>query len=294
MWSLPADLCIVDWLDHIDCAFDAITDEALDAGGADLLRNYDVVITGSHPEYVTRREIEAIETFTAEGGRLMTLGGNCFFATVSFDPEQAHLLELRRADGGTRPHQTPFGSRRHATSGEMAGLWRNKGLPPQRITGLGFAAQGFDRSTYYQRLKDSFNPIARFVFEHIGADERLGDFGIMGGGAAGAEVDCYDPSLGSPPGALVLATSGPLSDGYLLVAEEVYESIPGIGGTEQAYVRADIVLCPLAGGGAMFSVGSIAYTAALSHDGYDNNIARMTTNVLWRFLDPTPLDANLS
>jgi N,N-dimethylformamidase len=290
VWSLPADLCIVNWLDHIDCPFDAITDEALDAGGAAMLQDYDVLITGSHPEYVTRNELAAIEAFTANGGRLMTLGGNCFFATVSFDPEGSHLLELRRADSGTRPHQTPIGSRRHATSGEMAGLWRNKGLAPQRITGLGFIAQGFDRSTYYERLEDSFHPLAQFVFEGIDPDERLGDFGFMGGGAAGAEIDCYDPNLGSPPDTLVLATSGPFSDGYLLAAEEIYESIPGIGGTEQASVRADIVLCPLASGGGMFSVGSIAYTAALSHNGYANNIARMTGNVLRRFLDPAPLN----
>lgn len=294
VWSLPADLCIVDWLDHVGCPFDAITDEALDAGGADMLRDYDVLITGSHPEYVTRNEIAAIEAFTATGGRLMTLGGNCFYATVSFDPDGSHLLELRRTDGGTRPHQTPFGSRRHATSGEMAGLWRNKGLAPQRITGLGFSAQGFDRSTYYERLEDSFHPLAQFVFEGIDPDERLGDFGFMGGGAAGSEIDCYDPNLGSPPDTLVLATSGPFSDGYLLAAEEVYESIPGIGGTEQAYVRADIVLCPFTGGGGVFSVGSIAYTGSLSHNDYDNNIARMTANVLRRFLDPTPLDATLS
>ncbi|MNG19144.1 N,N-dimethylformamidase beta subunit [compost metagenome] len=112
----------------------------------------------------------------------------------------------------------------------------------------------------------------------------------MGGGAAGAEIDRYDPSLGAPPGALVLATSGPLSDAYLLAAEDVYESIPGIGGTEQSRVRADIVLCPLPGGGGVFSVGSIAYTGSLSHNRYDNNVARLTGNVLKRFLHPEALD----
>ena len=69
---------------------------------------------------------------------------------------------------------------------------------------------------------------------------------------------------------------GHLSDAYLLAAEEVYESIPGIGATEQPGVRSDIVYCPLEGGGGFFSVGSIAYTASLSHNNYDNNIAKMT------------------
>ena len=41
-------------------------------------------------------------------------------------------------------------------------------------------------------------------------------------------------------------------------------------------------------GGAVFSVGSIAWAGSLSHDGYDNNVSRVTANVLRRFDDPTP------
>jgi len=289
VWGLPADLCIAHWLETEGIEFDALTDQDLDREGAGLLEGYDVVITGAHPEYVTRGEIEALDQFTAGGGRLMYLGGNGFFATVSFDPEQRHLMELRRSDGGTRPHQSAYGDQRHATSGERAGLWRNKGLPPQRLLGVGFVAQGFDRGTHYVRLQDSFDPRVRFAFEGIGDHELLGDFGIMGGGAAGAEIDCFQPVLGSSSQALVLATSAPMSDAYLLAAEEVFEMLPGLGGTEQVSVRSDIVLTALESGGAVFSVGSIAYTAALSHAGYDNNIARLTGNVLRRLLLPEPL-----
>jgi N,N-dimethylformamidase len=38
----------------------------------------------------------------------------------------------------------------------------------------------------------------------------------------------------------------------------------------------------------VFSTGSIAYAGSLSANGYDNNIARLTTNVLRRFADPAP------
>jgi N,N-dimethylformamidase len=37
-------------------------------------------------------------------------------------------------------------------------------------------------------------------------------------------------------------------------------------------------------------VGSIAYTGSLSHNRYDNNVARLTGNVLKRFLHPEALD----
>lgn len=133
--------------------------------------------------------------------------------------------------------------------------------------------------------------MATFVFDGIESDELIGGFGIMGGGAAGAEIDCYDPSLGTAPGALLLATSGPFSDGYLLAAEEVYETLPGLGGTENPRVRADIVLCPIEGGGAYFSVGSIAFSGSLSYNAYNNNVARMTGNVLHRFLRKEPIDS---
>ena len=41
-------------------------------------------------------------------------------------------------------------------------------------------------------------------------------------------------------------------------------------------------------GGAVFSTGSIAWAGALSHNSYDNNVARITGNVLRRFIDDTP------
>lgn len=288
-WGLAADLSIVHWLETTGCQFDAITDEDLDREGFPLISDYKVVITGSHPEYTTRTEYDALEGFTAGGGRLMYLGGNGFYATTSYDPDNPHVVEIRRADGGTRPHQTEFAERRHQTSGESAGLWRNKGKAPERLVGVGMSAQGFDRCTYYERLEDSFDPRAAFVFEGVGPEERLGDFGIIGGGAAGSEIDFFNPALGVPPDTLVLATSGPLSDTYLLVAEELYEQLPGLGGTEHPSVRSDVVYGALPGGGGFFSVGSIAWTGSLSHCGYNNNIARITTNVLRRFRDPLPL-----
>ena len=44
------------------------------------------------------------------------------------------------------------------------------------------------------------------------------------------------------------------------------------------------------GGGAVFSAGSIAWSGSLSHNGYDNNVSRISENVLRRFLDDTPFN----
>ncbi len=53
-------------------------------------------------------------------------------------------------------------------------------------------------------------------------------------------------------------------------------------------VRADIVFFETPKGGAVVSVGSIAWAASLAHDDYDNNVARLSANVLKRFLSDAP------
>ena len=59
-------------------------------------------------------------------------------------------------------------------------------------------AQGVRRAS-----KDSR---ASFIFEGVD-EEIIGDFGLIGGGAAGLELDRADRMLGTPPNALVLASS---------------------------------------------------------------------------------------
>jgi N,N-dimethylformamidase len=49
------------------------------------------------------------------------------------------------------------------------------------------------------------------------------------------------------------------------------------------------VIAKIAGGGAVFSTGSIAWCGSLSHNNYDNNVSRITANVLERFMDDEPL-----
>ncbi len=54
--------------------------------------------------------------------------------------------------------------------------------------------------------------------------------------------------------------------------------------------RLDVVLFERAGGGAVFSVGSIAWSTAMTHKGGDNDVSRITANVLDRFRDePGPV-----
>jgi N,N-dimethylformamidase len=282
-----ADLNLIGWLERFGHAYDVITDEDLAREGQELLSRYRVVLTGSHPEYVTASMQAAVREYLETGGRLMYLGGNGFYWVTSIVPEHSHTIELRRGTTGTRAWESMPGEEYHSTTGELGGLWRRRGLAPQRTLGVGFAAQGWGGASGYVRLPDSFDPRAAFIFDDIGDEEIIGDFGLALGGAAGDEIDRFDRRLGSPAHALVLATSaGRHSDYYQVTAEDVPITLPGQGGTQSPLVRADMVFFETAAGGAVFSVGSINWLSSLAADGFANNVARITGNVLRRFLDP--------
>jgi N,N-dimethylformamidase len=285
------DLYLVGFLERVlDGQYDVITDEDLHRDGVDLLARYSVVLTGSHPEYYTPAMLDGVQQYLERGGRLMYLGGNGFYWVTTIDPERPHVIEVRRGVQGTRAWESLPGELYHSTTGEPGGLWRMRGRGPQRTVGVGFAAQGWGGAASYRRLPASFDPRVAFIFEGIAADEVIGDFGFVLGGAAGDEIDRFDLDLGSPAHALVLATSaGQHSDYYQVTAEDVPIMVPGQGGTESPKVRADMVLFDTPNGGAVFSVGSINWLGSLGWQDYNNNVARVTANVLKRFCDRTAI-----
>jgi N,N-dimethylformamidase len=286
-WNFNLDLFIVDWLEHLGVDYDVVTEEDLHCEGLDLLRPYGVVLTGSHPEYDSLAMLEALDGYLRQGGRLMYMGGNGFYWRIAHHPTRRGVLEVRRAEGGVRAWDALPGEAYHSFTGEYGGLWRRQGRAPQKLAGVGFISQGFDKCSYYRRTPASFDPRVAFMFEGI-EDEILGDFGVLQGGAAGLEIDSADPALGTPPHALVVARSENHSNTYELVAEEVRIPHGATDALQNTEIHADLVFFETPGGGAVFSTGSIAYAGSLGWNGFDNNIARLTANVLRRFADPTP------
>ena len=67
------------------------------------------------------------------------------------------------------------------------------------------------------------------------------------------------------------------------MVEEVNTSDSKQGGTVNPLVKADMVFLEYQNGGAVFSTSSIAWCGSLSYSGYDNNVSRITENVLTRF-----------
>jgi N,N-dimethylformamidase len=280
---LGADLYLIDWLEHFGLDYDVLTDHDLDDGGAEVLEPYQVVLTGSHPEYHSQRMLDALARHTGDGGSLMYLGGNGFYWVTSRQHDRPQLIEVRRSSG-IRSWEIRPGEGNHSTTGEPGGLWRWRGRPPNALVGVGMTAQGWgEKARGYRRTPQSRDPRWAWVFAGV-TDDVLGDFGLVMDGASGDEIDRCDYALGSPPQTVVLASSEPHSDFYQLAVEDVLAVTPGLGGSTCPDVRSDLVIVEQTSGGAVFSVGSISFLGSLSFDGYRNNISRLVRNVLENFL----------
>ncbi len=279
LWQLNADTHLLAWLTHEGVPFDCVTDEDLDREGAAALEGYLCVMTGTHPEYWSTRMRDGLDAFRGAGGRIMYMGGNGLYWRIAYHPSGHGAIEVRRGDGGTLP-----GENHHSFTGEYGGLWRRIGRPPNRSVAVGFVGQGFDVSSYFRRMPGSADPRATFIFAGVD-DEIIGDFGLIGGGAAGIELDRADVAHGTPPHALVLARSENHTSNYLTSLDLL--PINCLGAERANPIHADMVFHETEEGGAVFATGSIAWAGSLSHAGYANNVAAISRNVLQRFLDPT-------
>ena len=279
---LPADSHLTGWLDRMGVDFDVITDHDLHAEGAALLAPYKAVLTGTHPEYHTVETLDALQSYTETGGRLMYLGGNGFYWRVALTDKVPGAIEIRRTEGGIRTWAAEPGEYYHSFDDAYGGLWRRSDRAPNQLCGIGFTSQGtFWGDSYRRTSRDNQHA---WVFEGV-KDELFGGYGFSGGGAAGFELDRLDHRLGSPLNAVVLASSeGHERRNFVVVHEERLgfdTTIPGQ--TLEQLIRADMVHVEKPNGGALFSVGSITYCGSLPAKNYDNDVSRLTFNVLNRF-----------
>jgi N,N-dimethylformamidase len=276
----PADSHLTDWLEEKGFAFDVVTDEDLDAHGVDLIRDYPLIVTGSHPEYHTAAMLDALELYRAGGGNLCYLGGNGFYWRIARSSDLAWAMEIRRAESGIRAWAAEPGEYYNQFDGAYGGLWRRNGRPPQALAEIGFAVQGLFEGSPYRRTPASADPAIAWIFNGAEADT-FGDFGLSGGGAAGFELDQVSRHLGTSAGAVVLARSEGHGPSFLGVPEDILTHTLAVGGKVE--IEAHMAYGCNDAGGQIFSTGSITFCGSLSHDGYNNPVSRVLENVVRRF-----------
>ncbi len=274
--AYDTDLEIVGWLNHLGLAFDVATDVDLDREQLDLLERYDVVITGSHPEYVTGRMWESLKSYVDGSGRLLALGGNNFFWTVAFNEDRPWIMEVRKCEIAMGVSSTLAAEKHLAFTGELGGASRQ----PERLVGVGTASMGWEPGGQraFELLDASDDPRVAFAFEGIKGPV-VGDHGRISGAVVFQEWDRADFGAGTPPHALVVAASKPHS-----AHQRRFGCTKSPNHAEMVFFESD-------GGGAVFTMGTMAWCASLPDKDYDNDVAQVSTNVLTRFLDMTPFDS---
>ncbi len=281
-WQLPADLSVIAWLEHAGYEYEILTDEDLHLEGVDALKPYRLVLTGTHPEYVSEAMLDATEDYVEQGGRLIYMGGNGYYWNIGIRNDEPWCVEVRKLNSGMRAWQARPGEYHMATNGQKSGIWKDLGRPPQKLTGVGFISEGFDSARPFRRMPDSWHRRADWMFEGI-EGEILGDFGLAHEAAGGLEIDRYDLALGTPPHSLIVASSGGHSDNYVTVTEEILYPYPGLSGSHDYRIRADMVFFTAPNNGAVFSTGSIAFGQSLPFNNFDNNIAKLLSNIVNAF-----------
>ncbi len=247
----PAEWRLFGWLEREGFEYDLYSESQLHYGVLDPAK-YAVVITSVHPEYVTRRMMDKIQSWVYDqGGKFMYLGANGYSCDVEFPDETRMrcLTQMYKEDGSgylvdpTNP--ACFESR-------MEMVYR----PEAALLGMTCSALGLMTGAPYRALDAD-----HWVFAGTGL--KNGDlFGTESlqercpGGASGHEMDRI--SRHAPPGTRLLAKG----------------LNPEDGGAEMAYYETS-------SGGACFGAGSITWPAALL---VDSHVSRITANVLRRFL----------
>lgn len=280
--NLPVDLHLLRFCHAQGISFDLITDHDLDRQGGAALAGYRAVVTGSHPEYMSAKMDGALRRFAAEGGSIAYLGGNGFAGTVAFRDD---LLELRR--GPTEAGRTWDGKLAEQTlalTNEPGGYLRARGRGEFSLIGGAISLMGFDGARPFTRTPESFGEKCAWLFEGV-ANDTFGDHGLVLGGAAGYEVDATDPTLGTAPGTIVVATAAGFPESFVHDPTRWYE-----GGEAQMRTRrvAEMTMRHLSSGGLIFSASSVAWCGALPEAGQMNDVGRITLNLLQSLSQPKP------
>lgn len=282
-YNFSADTHITALLEHEGIAYDIITDELVAKEGLALLQQYQLIISSTHHEYVTSSSLDDLSEYTAQGGRFIYAGANGFFWAVDENPAFPGALESRNF--------STIGDR-YLTSGLQGGLMVETGRLPGGVIGTETSGMVFNGSSGYKKTDDAKNPRASWIFKGTKEGASFGrDYGIdrVHGGAAGLEIDRFNPSNGVPRHALVLATSEELKrtieDVKLGTLPLTIAYHPSKG---EPWAQADVVFFETPKGGAVFATGSIAWMGSAIANNFNNDVATITTNVIKRFLDAKP------
>lgn len=240
-----AEWRVLGWLEEMGHAHDVYGETQLHFGQLDL-DAYDLLVISTHPEYWSSEMYFKVKDWVFKrGGRLMYLGGNGLNCDVEFLDEQTCIYrndDIRRLRNRPPELDESRFQLRHESEANLLGVvYDHRGIMTAAPYRVVQSAHWVFEGT---GLQDGD------LFGHASQHERIP------GGASGHETDKM--SSNSPANTLLLAQGLNPDDG-----------------------GAEMVLHEPAGGGAVFSAGSICWPSSLF---VDEQVSKITANVVRRFL----------
>lgn len=242
----PAEWRLLGWLESNNVLYDYYAETQFNAGVLELDR-YDVLVMSTHPEYWTAEMYYRLKHWVVEsGGRLIYLGGNGIDCEVQMQSESE--MQVRNGNLGSQESLVASGfDSRFAIFNES----------PSELLGVVYTDAGVMTGAPYEVADED-----HWIFRDTGL--KTGDvFATESvhmrcpGGGSGHETDKIpDPA----PANTSLVAKG---------------ANPDNGGAE-------MVVREFAGGGAVFSAGSISVTSSLV---VDPGLSQVVLNVFERFLN---------
>ena len=231
--------------------------------------------------------LDAIEDYIAGGGRLVYLGAAGFDTAVAFRDDEPSVMEVRRFAPAWRTWEARAGEYYMATNGQKGSSWRAQNRSPHKLVGTGSIADGFGTSEFYRRMPDSYHRTVSWITKGV-EGEIIGDLGLAYGGAAGLSLDRFDLTLGTPPHARIIASSGGHTDGYRVNPEFVHYAYQGLSGSWD-YKCAPTWCISRRRTMVRFFRSDPGLWAGVAVKNFDNSASRVLGNVVNAFIEAGPL-----
>jgi N,N-dimethylformamidase len=272
---LSVDLQLLKFCGRHGIDIDILTDHDLHADGLPSIEPYQLLLTGSHPEYWSAAMMGALDLYVNGGGSLGYLGGNGFYWVVAFQDEKMELRRGKNDIWSGRPGEIHM-----AITGEPGGNWEDRGRHhPQALVGVTYVIMSFGPSRPYTRLEGSYGAEFGWLFDGVTSDT-FGEGGTVLGAAAGYEVDAILRSEQTPKNLVRLAVADEF-DASFQVRPDLWVAD---GEAERAALRrSDMTVYRHDGGGIVFSASSVAWIGALPGPGEDNDVGRIMRNLVNQF-----------
>ena len=187
--EMESDMLLIRWMLQQGLSFDVYEDRDLERDPG-LPLSYPVFVLGTHPEYQTHLQRNALITYTANGGRLISTGGNAIWDLITYSTDLTK--GTFRDNAGNRQE------------------FHRSGYPPSQVLGTSYNENGWGSFAPF-RVRNA----GHWALAGTGLDDgdTFGEAGLSGP-ASGWEFDVLFGNEGEPkPEHIIAVGTNPVPGG---------------------------------------------------------------------------------